>query len=75
MRMREGWNLTLSKCKNSPRSGWLYNRSENAWVFSVRKYNRSREDSIYHVRFEYMPKREVMKRCVAILGALNKLEK
>ena len=67
--LREGWYVALSWQK-MPSHGWLYQTAENEWVFFIYNFEHKTE-----IRFKGLTKREVMKRCVAILKLLNEMEK
>lgn len=66
--LREGWHLTLSFAK-LPSSGWLYQLDDKEWIFYT--YD---SDKKMDIKFKGLAKREVMKRCVAILKLLNEME-
>lgn len=66
--LRESWYLTLS-WRSSPSSGWLYQLDNKEWLFRI--YDAEHRIDI---NFKGFTKREVMKRCVAILKLLNEME-
>lgn len=66
--LRESWHLTLSFAK-LPSSGWLYQLDDKEWLFYTYDSNTKTD-----MEFKNISKREVMKRCVAILKLLNKME-
>lgn len=61
----ESWSITISWTTGT---AWLYHIGENKWEF------RLRDDANCIVVFENISKREAMKRCVAVLKALNETE-
>lgn len=66
--LRESWYLTLSFAK-LPSSGWLYQLDNKEWLFYTYDVNKKTD-----IEFKGLSKREVMKRCVAILKLLNEME-
>lgn len=66
--LRESWHLTLSFAK-LPLSGWLYQLDDKEWMFYTYDGNKKT-----YIGFKGLTKREVMKRCVAILKLLNEME-
>ena len=66
--LRESWYLTLSFAK-LPSSGWLYQLDNKEWLFYTYDGNKKTD-----IEFKGISKREVMKRCVAILKLLNEME-
>ena len=67
--LRESWYLTLS-WSSLPSSGWLYQLDDKEWLFYIHDGKKKTD-----IEFKGLTKREVMKRCVAILKLLNEMEK
>lgn len=66
--LRECWYLTLSFAK-LPSSGWLYQLDNKEWLFYIYDSNKKT-----NIEFKGLSKREVMKRCVAIMKAFYEME-
>ena len=65
---REGWYVKLS-WSSLPSCGWLYQLDNKDWLFYIQD-----SDKKMDIEFKGFTKREVMKRCVAILKLLNEIE-